>query len=147
MIALEGTNLLCPQLQIMDINIESVTPSKRSGYRQNSIDFKRMVVEQSLLAGASLSRVARAHDVNANQVFSWRKLFRAGAYEVAPGKPVKLLPVVLGKPPQPSPAKPVLTTAVTPTGVMVPEIGKARLRLEGVVNPSLLSMVLARLPA
>ena len=147
MIALEGTNRLCPQFQIMDTNIESVTPSKRSGYRQHSIDFKRMVVEQSLLAGASVSRVARAHDVNANQVFAWRKLFRAGAYEIASGKSVKLLPVVLGEPPQPPPAKPVFTTAVTPTGVMVLEIGKVRLRLEGVVDPSMLSMVLARLLA
>ncbi|WP_161539981.1 transposase [Glaciimonas sp. PCH181] len=98
----------------MDTNIESVTPSKRSGYRQHSIDFKRMVVEQSLMAGASVSRVARAHDVNANQVFTWRKLFRAGAYEIASGKSVKLLPVVLGDPRQPSPAKPVFTTLHRP---------------------------------
>jgi transposase len=31
-----------------------------------------------LLAGASVSRVARRHDVNANQVFYWRKLYREG---------------------------------------------------------------------
>jgi len=28
--------------------------------------------------GASVSRVARRHDVNANQVFHWRKLYHAG---------------------------------------------------------------------
>jgi transposase len=35
-------------------------------------------VEETLLPGASVSRVARRHDVNANQVFYWRKLYREG---------------------------------------------------------------------
>jgi transposase len=35
-------------------------------------------VEETLLLGASVSRVARRHDVNANQVFYWRKLYREG---------------------------------------------------------------------
>jgi transposase len=35
-------------------------------------------VEETLLAGASVSRVARRHDVNANQVFYWRKQYREG---------------------------------------------------------------------
>ena len=30
------------------------------------------------MSGASVARVARKHDVNANQVFYWRKLFREG---------------------------------------------------------------------
>jgi transposase-like protein len=32
----------------------------------------------TLVAGASVSRVARRHDVNANQLFYWRKLYREG---------------------------------------------------------------------
>jgi transposase len=35
-------------------------------------------VEETLLPGASVSRVARRHDVNANQVFYWRKSYREG---------------------------------------------------------------------
>jgi transposase len=35
-------------------------------------------VEETFVAGASVSRVARRHDVNANQVFYWRKLYREG---------------------------------------------------------------------
>jgi transposase len=35
-------------------------------------------VEETLLPGASVSRVARRHDVNANQVFYWRKRYREG---------------------------------------------------------------------
>jgi len=37
---------------------------------------------KTLLPGASVSRVARRHDVNANQVFYWRKLYREGSSEV-----------------------------------------------------------------
>jgi transposase len=39
---------------------------------------RREIVEETLLPGASVSRVARRHDVNANQVFYWRKLYREG---------------------------------------------------------------------
>ncbi len=35
-------------------------------------------MEETLQPGASVSRVARRYDVNANQVFYWRKLYREG---------------------------------------------------------------------
>ena len=35
-------------------------------------------MEETLLPGASVARVARRHDVNANQVFHWRKLYDEG---------------------------------------------------------------------
>ena len=37
---------------------------------------KREIVAASLAAGSSVSVVARRYDVNANHVFSWRKLYR-----------------------------------------------------------------------
>jgi transposase len=40
-------------------------------------------VEETLLPGASVSKVARRHDVNANQVFHWRKLYHQGHLGVA----------------------------------------------------------------
>ena len=39
---------------------------------------KRRIVLESFEADASVSVVARRHDVNANQVFAWRKLYRDG---------------------------------------------------------------------
>src|SRR5438105_6668732 len=39
---------------------------------------KRQIVEQTLSSGLSVASVAREHGVNANQVFYWRKLYRAG---------------------------------------------------------------------
>jgi transposase len=48
-------------------------------------------VEETLVAGASVSRVARRHDVNANQVFYWRKLYREG--QLGGDRTTQLLPV------------------------------------------------------
>jgi transposase len=39
---------------------------------------KREIVEAVLAPGASVSVVARRYDVNANQVFGWRKRYREG---------------------------------------------------------------------
>jgi transposase len=46
--------------------------------RRRTIRERQDIVEETLLPGASVSRVARRHDVNANQVFYWRKLYREG---------------------------------------------------------------------
>jgi transposase len=46
--------------------------------RRRTIRERREIVEETLLPGASVSRVARRHDVNANQVFYWRKRYREG---------------------------------------------------------------------
>jgi transposase len=50
---------------------------------------RRAIVEETLVPGASVSRVARRHDVNANQVFHWRKLYQEGRL----GKTTNFLPV------------------------------------------------------
>ena len=60
--------------------------------QQRSIAEKRRIVEETLSPGASVARVARAHGVNANQVFGWLRLYLAGRRgEPKPG--MKLLPV------------------------------------------------------
>ena len=54
---------------------------------------KCRIVEQTLKPGASVARVALAHGVNANQVFSWRRQYRQGLLWQKNAEPVKLLPV------------------------------------------------------
>jgi transposase len=56
---------------------------------------KRQIVEQTLSSGLSVASVARLHGVNANQVFYWRKLYRAGQLGSNGGaeQQVRLLPV------------------------------------------------------
>ena len=51
---------------------------QRTKHRRRTLQERRAIVEETLLPGASVSRVARRHDVNANQVFYWRKLYREG---------------------------------------------------------------------
>jgi transposase len=46
--------------------------------RRRSVEERRKIVEETLQARASVSQVARRHDVNADQVFHWRKLYREG---------------------------------------------------------------------
>ena len=62
--------------------------------RQWTEAFKRQIVAETLEPGASVSIVARQHDVNANQLFKWRR-------EMAPEQPpgleqsVTMLPVAI----------------------------------------------------
>lgn len=46
--------------------------SKRKVRRQFSVDFKRKVVAKTGTVGASVSAVARGHDITANMVRRWR---------------------------------------------------------------------------
>ncbi len=41
--------------------------------QRRSIAEKRRIVEETLVQGTSVARVARAHGINANQVFGWRR--------------------------------------------------------------------------
>jgi transposase-like protein len=58
----------------------STNASPRRGIRrqQRSIEEKRRIVEARLVAERSISEVAQAHGVPANQVFKWRRLYRDG---------------------------------------------------------------------
>src|SRR5208283_538800 len=64
-------------------------PEKRR--RTIKIKERRNIVEETLVPGAPVSRVARRHDVNANQVFYWHKLYREGRPGI--GMATHLLPV------------------------------------------------------
>ena len=58
--------------QILQVRVQGAKKRRRT------IRERREIVEETLLSGASVSRVARRHDVNANQVFYWRKLYSEG---------------------------------------------------------------------
>src|SRR5215469_2714648 len=52
--------------------------SERRVRRWRSVAEKRQIVQLTLEGGASVAEVARAHGVNANQVFKWRRAFERG---------------------------------------------------------------------
>lgn len=58
---------------------------------------KRELVAATFEPGASVSIVARRHDVNTNQLFKWRRQFR-GKAEAVPIEPVQMLPVEIAPP-------------------------------------------------
>jgi transposase-like protein len=46
--------------------------------RRRSVKEKRRIVEETFVSGASVAIVARKHEVNANQVFAWRREYKNG---------------------------------------------------------------------
>src|SRR3954451_23580448 len=66
--------------------------NKRRRHRAWPESLKREIVAATLLPGSSVSRVARSCDVNANQVFAWRRRYRDVASEPAE---LRLLPVTV----------------------------------------------------
>jgi transposase len=68
--------------------------SGRRVRRWRSVSEKRQIVQLTLEPGASVAEVARAHGVNANQVFKWRRAFERGELF----EPCALLPVSVATP-------------------------------------------------
>jgi transposase len=56
---------------------------------------KREIVAASYAPGASVSTIARQYDVNANQVFTWRRRYGPAASPASPDMKPKLLPVTV----------------------------------------------------
>ena len=88
----------------MDTSAEqSVTTDalgRRSGpRRQHTLDEKRQIVQETHVRGASVAVVARRHDLNPNQVFAWRRLYRQGLLKAdAAQSSAQLLPVKVSTP-------------------------------------------------
>lgn len=95
---------------------------------------RRQIVEETMKPGESIALVARAHDVNTNQVFKWRRQYKQGRLEIdTPATtllPVKISPTIPSKSPA-SHRKPRRKRS----GIMDIDLGHARVRIEGTVDP------------
>lgn len=140
-----------------------VVPSGLAGgkRRKRSAAERLRIVEETLAPGVSVAAVARAHGINANQIFAWRKLHLAGklagcrpetAQPVSVEASLKLLPVSVSDAPliTATPAAPVLVAPSdaeqsTPQPT-IPSIhiqfAKAKVHVEGAADPQLLRAVL-----
>ncbi len=77
--AFVDTFICVPQRGIVDTSDQTLQVKVQgTKKRRGTVRERRGIAEEALLPGASVSRVARRHDVNANQVFYWRKLYREG---------------------------------------------------------------------
>lgn len=94
------------------------------------------MVEETLLPEASVSRVARRHDVNANQLFHWRKLYREGRL----GETTNFLPVTVAKEPLREARKE--DHFIPGTGTIEIKLSQGTLRILGSVDVTALRTVL-----
>ena len=116
---------------------------------------RRRIVEESFAPGVSVARLARAHAVNANQIFHWRTLYKRGRLDVdAAG--VELLPVRISDgcggeansallPGAPVHQSARATPGGASKGVIHIETGQARVRIEGAADAATLRVVLEAL--
>jgi transposase len=110
--------------------------ANRPKRRQWTEAFKRQVVAETLEPSASVSIVARRHDVNANQLFKWRR-------EMAPEQPpaaeqsITMLPVTIT--PEAVEARPRVRRTGT---IEITLAGGARVCVRGEVSPETLRQVI-----
>jgi transposase len=102
---------------------------------------KREIVAATLVPGASVSVVARQHDVNANQVFSWRRRYREASEPSPVSLPTPgLLPVTITPAPEDETAAP-RTLAASDT-IEIEVSGTYRVRVGSGFDPRSLKRVL-----
>ncbi len=120
---------------------ESLVAAQR---QRRSIAENRRIVEETLVEGVS---VARAHGINANQVFGWRRLYLGG--RLGERKPaMKLLPVRVS---ESLPARPVECSSAdfpkAQPGTIHIELHQAQVCIEGSADPALVRVLLECLRA
>jgi transposase len=107
---------------------------------------KRRIVELTLAPGASVARVARAHGVNANQVFVWRRAFERGELVASTALATALLPVTVSFPDEVAVAESDQPEPSTASGSIHIEFpGRAMLTVESGADPALLRSILESL--
>jgi transposase len=110
-------------------------------------DEKRRIVEQTLSSDVSVPIVARQHGINANQVFCWRKLYRAGQLHsnAQPESGVRLLPVSVSdeKPSQTAPEQNTPVSSGVSINIEIP--GRALVSVEGPVDAAMVRAVVESL--
>lgn len=127
---------------VRDAGVVEKVPLATVKRQLRTVEEKRRIVEETLAEGASVARVARAHGVNANQVFGWRRLYRAG--RLGGGGAVKLLAVSVSEdspPPIVSPCREHPVAMPVPSTIHI-ELRHAQVRIEGGADPALLRVLL-----
>ncbi len=131
----------------------------RTKRRYRSAEERRRIVEETLVPGTSVAIVARAHGVNANQVFGWRRLYKAGllgstnatSVSEAGMSRVRLLPVKLSAERECGPAQTTVALdkqgerdrePVSAPGVIELTLAKAQIRITGKVETGVLRVLL-----
>jgi len=107
---------------------------------------KRRIVEQTLSSTLSVAMVARHHGINANQVFYWRKLYRAGQLGNDGGaeQQVRLLPVSVSDE-QPAETEPEAASPSPGVTINIEFPGRTLVSLEGAIDADIVRAVVESL--
>ena len=120
--------------------------TERCPRRFRSVAEKRQIVELTLAPGASVALVARAHGVNANQVFKWRRTFDRGELVEPAAVSTALLPVTVSAPCDAAMRQPsVQQHSATSGSIHIEFPGRATISVECGADPVLLRSILESL--
>ena len=137
----------CPLGEYVDTSERIVV--KREPRKWRAVAEKRRIVEQTFEPGASVAKVARAHGVNANQVFAWRRQYRQGLLGEGQAETLNLLPVHVTGTRASKVHRSVKQQAThrttEATGTIYVELPKGQLRITGRVDAEALRTVLEQL--
>jgi len=116
-----------------------ITATGRRRNRSWPETLKREIVAASFVPGSSVSEVARHYDVNANQVFNWRKVYRDDPRAAAvPSSAAVLIPVMVTADHDAVAAQPSTVTEM----IEIDLAGKYRVRISSGVDAQALRRVL-----
>jgi transposase len=99
---------------------------------------KREIVAASFAAGASVAVVARRYEVNANQLFGWRRLHRDGSLASADAGVPSMVPVRV----TPEHRRDAVPTASVADLIEIELAGRYRIRVGSAVDAHALRRVL-----
>ena len=120
--------------------------AERRARRWRSVAEKRQIVNLTLEPGASVALVARAHGLNANQVFKWRRAFERGELVDSSAACTALLPVTVAASSEAERREPAGQQQPAASGSIHIEFpGRAMLTVESGADPVLLCSILESL--
>jgi transposase len=145
-----------------EVSRTKAVAAPRRKYRHHSEEEKRRIVAETYAPGSSVAVVARRHEVNANQVFNWRRRYRKEGHGLPSPTPANLIPVGVIVPAsarpseeKPEPSRP-LPTALPPSSLsprmpalpVAPKLieielrGGTRIRIDGSIKGDALRQIL-----
>jgi transposase len=129
----------------VDVSTNTImdTNGKRRTNKRWPTALKREIVAASFAPGASVSTVARQYDVNANQVFGWRRRFGQASEAVQPLPPPvrpRLVPVTVST--EPEVAGPPASASASDSGVEIEVADIYRVRVRANFDAQVLRRVL-----
>jgi transposase len=100
--------------------------------RRWTIEEKRRITQETFVSGASVSKIAQRHALNANQLFQWRRKYREG--RLGARTTAKLLPVAITDERLVEAEKVDVAVPPAPLGIIEIVLPKGKLRIEGRVE-------------